>query len=63
VTAGERIEAALELFDLSVDLLRTRLRREQPALPDEEIEEAVRSWLHRRPGAPDGDSAGRPRRP
>jgi len=63
VTAGERIEAALELFDLSVDLLRTRLRREEPALRHEEIEEAVRSWLHRRPGAADGDSAGRPRRP
>ncbi len=63
MTPGERIETALQLFDLAVDLLRTRLRREQPELGDAEIEEAVRAWLHRRPGAEDGDSAGRPRRP
>ncbi len=63
MTAGERIETALELFDLAVDLLRTRLRREQPELDEAEIEEAVLAWLHQRPGAEHGDSAGRPRQP
>jgi hypothetical protein len=63
VTAGERIETALELFDLAIDLLRTRLRREQPDLRDEEIEEALRIWMLRRPGAEHGDSVGRLREP
>jgi len=63
VTPGERIEVALELFDLGVDMMRTRLRREQPGLSDEDIERAVRQWLQRRPGAEAGDSDGRRRNP
>jgi Xaa-Pro aminopeptidase len=63
VTAGERVEVALELFDLSVDLMRTRLRREQPGRSAEDIDAEVRSWLRKRPGAESGDSWGRPRRP
>jgi hypothetical protein len=63
VTAGERIEVALELFDLAVDMMRTRLRRDRPDVTDAEIEQAVRAWLHHRPGAEHGDSVGRLRRP
>jgi hypothetical protein len=63
VTAGQRIEVALELFDLAVDMMRTRLRRERPDVSDEELDRAVRDWLHHRPGAEHGDSAGRLRSP
>jgi hypothetical protein len=60
VTPGERVEAALQLFDLAVEMLRTRLRRERPAASDEEIEAEVRRWVRERPGAEHGDAEGRP---
>lgn len=52
---------ALELTALGEELLRQRLRREQPDLSDEEIEAAVARWWDDRPGAPRGDAVGRPR--
>jgi hypothetical protein len=59
MTPGERLEIALQLFDLGIDMLRTRLRREQPGADDEEIERQVRRWLRHRPGAEHGDAEGR----
>jgi hypothetical protein len=59
VTPAEGIETALQLFDLAVDLFRSRLRRERPGITDDELDEAVRSWVQTRPGAELGDGVGR----
>jgi len=53
---------AFELLDLGVDMLRARLRRENPAITDEQIDAAVLAWLSHRPGAEHGDAEGRPGR-
>ena len=58
MTPGERLELALQLFDLGVEMLRARLRREQPDAGDEEIERQVQRWLRHRPGAEHGDAEG-----
>jgi len=55
-----RLEMGFELYQLGVDMLRTRLRREHPAMTEAEIDERVNAWLARRPGAESGDAEGRP---
>jgi hypothetical protein len=55
----QRLRTALDLFELGERMLRQRLRREQPDAAEAEIDEAVRRWLRRRPGAEDGDAVGR----
>lgn len=55
---GARLRDALELHDLGVRMYRQRLRREQPQITDAELDEAVRAWLHDRPGAEHGDAVG-----
>lgn len=59
-TAAERVQTAFQLFALGVEMLRTRLRREEPSLSEEEIEERVSRWLATRRGAEHGDAEGRP---
>lgn len=44
-TAADRLRAALELFDTGVELVRARLRREDPEAPPTEIESRIRAWL------------------
>jgi Rv0078B-related antitoxin len=39
--------------------VRARLRREHPGADEAEIDRLIRTWLHTRPGAEDGDSSGR----
>jgi hypothetical protein len=51
---------ALELFEVAEQMLRQRLRRENPSGSDEELETQVQAWRTARPGAEDGDSPGRP---
>jgi hypothetical protein len=51
---------AFELFDLGLEMFRTRLRRENPGVSDEQVEAAVCAWLEHRPGAEHGDAEGRP---
>jgi hypothetical protein len=58
--AAERLRTALDLFDLGVEMLRTRLRREDPTLSDEALDQHVQRWLLTRRGAEHGDGAGRP---
>ncbi|WP_044237485.1 hypothetical protein [Chondromyces apiculatus] len=57
---SERFRTALSLYELGERMLRQKLRRQQPELSEEEIEERVVAWLHRRPGAELGDGEGRP---
>ena len=59
MSPGERLEIALQLFDLGIEMLRTRLRREQPDAGEDVIEREVQRWLRRRPGAEHGDAEGR----
>jgi hypothetical protein len=46
----ERFRVALELFELGENMLRQRIRREQPDVSDAEVERMIREWLSRRPG-------------
>ena len=39
--------------------MRSRLRRERADMDEEQLEEALRRWLHERPGAEFGDFPGR----
>lgn len=58
MTPAEGIETALQLFDLAVDMLRARLRRERPGITEAELDEEVRRWVRTRPGAELGDGVG-----
>jgi hypothetical protein len=49
---------ALDLFDLSVSIMRQNLRRAHPTESPSQIERRLASWLETRPGAELGDSAG-----
>jgi hypothetical protein len=60
LTEAERLRVAIELHELGVSLMRTRLQREHPAASDSEIDAMVRKWLSTRPGAEHGDAVGRP---
>jgi hypothetical protein len=57
-TAARRFRLALDLFATGEALMRQRLRREYPDLPDGEIEARLLAWLQTRPGAEFGDAAG-----
>lgn len=54
-----RLETAIELFDVALAMLRTRLRRDKPGISDAEVEAEVARWLGERKGAEDGDGVGR----
>ena len=51
LTPEEGLATALDLFDSAIEMLHARLRRQLPALSEEEIEARIDSWLHDRPGA------------
>lgn len=57
-TAG--LALALELTDLGVRLREQRYRREHPGATDDAVARFLAGWMAQRPGAPHGDSAGRP---
>lgn len=56
----ERLRVALDLADLGEQMMRARLRREQPDLDDAAVQAAVERWRQERPGALLGDCPGRP---
>lgn len=60
-TPQERLRIALDLAGVGEQMMRARLRREQPNITDEDLEAAVTRWLQDRPGAPAGDCPGQPR--
>ena len=55
----QRVRVTMDLFELGESMLRQRLRRERPEASEQEIEEALREWRTRRPGAEFGDAPGR----
>ena len=59
---GARLLAALDMFEVGIQMQRSRLRREHPDAADTEIADMLEAWLLDRPGAPHGDAVGRPSR-
>lgn len=59
---AQRLRVALDLYQFGEQMQRSRLRRERPDATEEELEARVRAWRCSRPGAPQGDAAGRPAR-
>lgn len=57
-TPEERLRIALDLADVGVQMVRTRLRREHPEWDAVQLEEAMAAWMQERPGAPLGDHPG-----
>jgi len=49
----------LELHEVGVAVMRQNLRRRHPDATQSRIEQLLSAWLHTRPGAEHGDSAGR----
>lgn len=58
---AQRFQTALALFELSVSMMRQRLRRKNPTASEAEIDRLLTVWLQDRPGAPGGDCPGRVR--
>lgn len=56
---SQKFQAALDLFETGLDLMRQNLRRRHPAATDAEIERLLEQWLRERPGAESGDCPGR----
>lgn len=54
-----RLDAALDLADLAVEMVELRVRRERPELSDQEVQRLVAAWRRERPGAASGDAEGR----
>jgi hypothetical protein len=57
------MEIAFDLFETAVKMKRQNILRQNPDATEEEVEEGIREWLHRRPGAEHGDGVGRPASP
>jgi len=58
--ASARLRVALEMHVLGEQMLRRRLQRDQPDITDAQLDDAIRAWLHDRPGAKHGDAVGPP---
>jgi hypothetical protein len=52
-------QAALDLFETGVRMMRQNLRRQYPDATDAQIEQRLGAWLRARPGAEFGDCPGR----
>lgn len=57
-TPEERLRVALDMSGVGEQLMRSRLRRENPDASEEWLQAALERWLHDRPGAPFGDYPG-----
>ena len=58
----KRMEITFDLYQASEEIMRQNLRRRNPGATEEEIEDGIRAWLRKRPGAELGDGVGRPGR-
>lgn len=58
-SVAQRLRVALDLYQFGEEMQRSRLRRERPDATEEELKASVRAWRCSRPGAPQGDAAGR----
>lgn len=59
-TPAQRLRIALDLFELGLDMMRQKLRRETPDATEDELQAQLVAWLQERPGAELGDGVGRP---
>lgn len=57
-TLASGLEAALELHEFAVEVMRRDLRRGNPRAGAAQIDRQLAQWLLRRPGAADGDGVG-----
>jgi hypothetical protein len=62
MTPGERLEAALEMWEDGMEIMRANLRRRMPSASPDEIEAALDAWLCDRPPDADGVPVPWPRR-
>ena len=51
--AGQRLQAAFDLFEAALAIQRTNLRRRHPQAADADVEAKLAEWLLRRPPEPD----------
>lgn len=58
--AAERLQVAFDLYQAAEEMMRLKLRRRFPEQDEAAIEEGIREWLQRRPGAEIADGVGRP---
>lgn len=54
----ERMRTAFDLYEAAEQMMRHRLRREDPSASESLIEKRVVEWLRTRPKAPTGDAEG-----
>lgn len=54
----DRMRTAFDLFAAAEEMMRSRLRREDPKAPEGIIEHRLVQWLRSRPHAPAGDASG-----
>ncbi len=57
--ASEKLRTTFDLFEAGRDLMRQNLRRAYSEASEAEITRRLNAWLRERPGAEDGDAAGR----
>ena len=55
-----RMQMALDLYEFAEQIQRQNIRRRNPELSEDEVEERIVQWLQHRPGAELGDGVGRP---
>ncbi len=55
-----RLELALDMFEVGVEMFRRKTQRTRPELSAEQVSVVVRDWLRSRPGAEGGDVIGSP---
>lgn len=58
-TPRERLLMAPDMADLGEEMMRARVRRDDPALDEAGVAAAVGGWRRDGPDAPDGDCPGR----
>ncbi|NJL26728.1 MAG: hypothetical protein HC897_02065 [Thermoanaerobaculia bacterium] len=45
----ERLQAVLDLYETAEEMMRMKIRRRNPSLSDEEVEQQLIRWLEKRP--------------
>ncbi len=58
-SVAARLRTAFDLFLAGERMMRQNLKRRHPEANREEIERRLRAWMSERPGAENGDAAGR----
>ena len=58
--ASKRLRLALDMYVTGEALMRQNLARRNPSASESELRALLAEWLLERPGAAEGDAAGRP---